>query len=437
MISQQAAASIRGQRKEGLASKFSTDKIIVGNKFLFLQRNENDLMKKLSDTEKSSLGEDTRLVLAGRNTDETFGFVNVPPFRGSTVVYKNAADCMSRRNRYTYGRKGNPTMDALQDAWSELEGAAGTVICPSGASACTTALLSCLKAGDNLLIVDSVYRPTRDFCSNVLTRYGVTITYYDPMIGAGIEKLIQPNTRAIFMESPGSHTFEVQDVPAIVAVAKKHDITTLIDNTWATALLFRPIDFGVDISINAATKYPSGHSDVLIGLIAANEKALPALKATHGDLGVYLGPDDIYLTLRGLRSMPLRLREQGANALEIAKHLAASPHVKRVLHPALPSCPGHEFFKRDFKGSSGLFAIILNAQTQKQTEVFLDTLTLFGMGYSWGGFESLAIPFDASDYRTATSFNPGGRAIRLNIGLETPKDLIADLDRALEAMAKA
>lgn len=393
-------------------------------------------MKSLSSEEKSHLQDDTRMVLAGRNTAETFGFVNVPPFRGSTVVYPDAAACLAHRNRYTYGRKGNPTMDALESAWSELEGAAGTVICPSGASACTTALLSCLKAGDHLLMVDSVYRPTRNFCDNILKRYGVETTYYDPHVAGGIEALIKPNTRAIFMESPGSQTFEVQDVPAIVAVAKKHDITTLIDNTWATALLFRPLDFGVDLSINAATKYPSGHSDVLIGLVAANARALPGLKAVHGDLGVYLGPDDIFLTLRGLRSMPLRMREQGANALAIAKHLEASPHVVRVMHPGLPSSPGHALFKRDFKGASGLFAFVLKATTDKQVEAFLNHLTLFGMGYSWGGFESLAVPFDATPYRTATEFKPGGRAVRLNIGLESPIDLIADLDAALAAMAK-
>ena len=393
-------------------------------------------MKTMSPEEKSLLQEDTRIVLAGRNTDETFGFVNVPPFRGSTVVYPDAAACLAHRNRYTYGRRGNPTMDALEAAWSELEGAAGTVICPSGASACTTALLSCLKAGDHLLMVDSVYRPTRNFCENVLKRYGVETTYYDPMIGSGIEALIRPNTRAIFMESPGSQTFEVQDAPAIVAVAKKHDITTLIDNTWATALLFRPLDFGIDLSINAATKYPSGHSDVLIGLVAANAKALPGLKAVHGDLGVYLGPDDIFLTLRGLRTMPLRLREQGKNALEIARYLEKSPHVVKVMHPALPSCPGHALFKRDFKGASGLFAFVLKATSDKQVETFLDHLALFGMGYSWGGFESLAVPFDATPFRTATTFNPGGRAIRLNIGLESPVDLMADLDAALAAMAK-
>ena len=393
-------------------------------------------MKNLSQEDKQTFGWDTRVVLAGRNTNETFGFVNVPPFRGSTVVYPDAASCLAGRNRYTYGRRGNPTMDALQQAWSELEGAAGTVICPSGASACSTALLSCLKAGDHLLMVDSTYRPTRAICNGLLARYGVETTYYDPMIGAGIESLIRPNTRAIYMESPGSQTFEVQDVPAIVAVAKKHDITTLIDNTWATALLFRPLDFGVDISINAATKYPSGHSDVLIGLVAANEKALPALQTTHGEMGVYLGPDDVFLALRGLRTMPLRLREQGANALSVAKHLDEHPRIRRVLHPALPSCPGHEFFKRDFKGASSLFAIVLDATSDAQVIAFLDHLKLFAMGYSWGGYESLAVPFDCTSYRSATPFNPGGRAVRLNIGLETPADLIADLDAALAAMPR-
>lgn len=394
-------------------------------------------MSIMSKEEKSLLDEETRLIVSGHNTNELFGFVNVPPFRGSTVVYPNAADCLAHRNRYTYGRRGNPTMDALNEVWSELEGAAGSVVCPSGASACTTALMACLKAGDHLLMVDSVYRPTRNFCNNVLTRYGVETTYYDPMIGAGIETLVRPNTRAIFLESPGSQTFEVQDVPAIVAVAKKHGIATLIDNTWATGLLFRPLDIGVDISINAATKYPSGHSDVLIGMIAANKALLPAVQATHGDLGLYLGPDDIFLVLRGLRTMPLRIREQGANALKIAKALDGNPLVRRVLHPALPSCPGHEFFKRDFKGASGLFAIVLDTDTDREVEAFLDHLKLFGMGYSWGGYESLAVPFDASEYRSATEFRPGGKAVRINIGLESPKDLLADLEGGLKAMKNA
>jgi cystathionine beta-lyase len=393
-------------------------------------------MKQLSREEKLTLDADTRLVIGGRNSAESFGFVNTPPYRGSTVVYANAADCLAHRNRFTYGRRGNPTSEALESLWSELEGAAGTVICPSGAAAVSTAILSCLKAGDHLLMVDSTYRPTRSFCDGVLRRYGVETSYYDPMIGAGIADLVRPNTRAIYLESPGSQTFEVQDVPAIVGVAKARGLVTLIDNTWATPLLFRPLDFGVDIAINAATKYPSGHSDVLIGLVAANAAAFPALKATHGDLGLYLGPDDVFLTLRGLRTMGLRLREQGANALRVAEHLAGHPQVASVRHPALPGCPGHEFFARDFKGASGLFAIVLKAESDRQVETFLDSLKLFAMGYSWGGFESLAVPFDCTDYRSATRFAPGGRAVRLNIGLESPKDLIADLDQALAAMAR-
>lgn len=394
-------------------------------------------MRKLENRIAETLKTDTRLVLRGRNPDETFGFVNVPPYRGSTVTYPDAQSCLAGKNRYLYGRRGNPTSEALETLWNELEGAAGTVICPSGASAVTTALLSGVKAGDHILVTDSAYRPTRAFCNNQLARFGVETTYYDPLIGAGIEALIRTNTRVIYMESPGSQTFEVQDVPAIVAVAKRHGITTMIDNTYATALLFRPLDFGVDLSIHAATKYPSGHSDVLIGLVAANEKALPALKSTHGDLGIYLGPDDVFLTLRGLRTMGLRLREQGANALAIARELAGRKGVKRVLHPALPSCPGHEIFMRDFKGPSGLFSIILDVHSDAAVIAFLDSLSLFGMGYSWGGFESLAVPFDCTPIRTATTYNPGGRGVRLNIGLEDPADLLADLDRGLAAMHAA
>jgi len=394
-------------------------------------------MRKLENRIAQTLKTDTRLVVQGRNPDETFGFVNIPPYRGSTVTYPDAQSCLAGKNRYTYGRRGNPTSEALENLWNDLEGSAGTVICPSGASAVTTAILSAVKTGDHILVTDSVYRPTRNFCTGLLARLGVETSYYDPLIGAGIEALIRPNTRVIYMESPGSQTFEVQDVPAIVAVARKHGITTMIDNTYATALLFRPLDFGVDISINAATKYPSGHSDVLIGLVAANETAFPALKSTHGDLGLYLGPDDVFLTLRGLRTMGLRLREQGANALLIARELESRKGVKRVLHPALPSCPGHAIFQRDFKGPSGLFSIILDIQSDEQVAAFLNNLSLFGMGYSWGGFESLAVPFDCTSFRTATVYNPGGRGIRLNIGLEDTSDLLADLDRGLAAMHAA
>lgn len=384
-----------------------------------------------------NLKPDTFLTHAGRNPEEAFGFINTPPYRGSTVLYPNATACLAGQNRYVYGRRGNPTMEALQSLWTELEGAAGSVICPSGASAVSTALLSCLKQGDHLLMVDSTYRPTRNFCDNVLPRFGIAVTYYDPTLGAGIEALIQPNTRAVYMESPGSQTFEVQDVPTLVAVARKRGLITLIDNTWATPLLFRPLDFGVDIAINAATKYPCGHSDVLIGIVAANEAHWPALRDFHGDCGTFVSSDDIFLTLRGLRSMPLRLREQGANALKIAQYLQGHKQVKQVLHPALPGSPGHALFKRDFKGASGLFSILIDAKTDAEMIAFLDALSLFGMGYSWGGYESLAVPYDCTAFRTATPYAVEGRGIRLSIGLEAPEDLIADLDTGFFALEQA
>lgn len=394
-------------------------------------------MSRLSKDELDTLAIDTRLTIEGRNPDESFGFVSTPPYRGSTVLYPDAASCLEHKNRFTYGRRGNPTMEQLTSLWSRLEGATGTVVCPSGASACTTALLSVLSAGDHLLVTDSVYRPTRNFCNNVLSRYGVETTYYDPLIGAGIEKLFRKNTRAVFTESPGSHTFEMQDIPAIAAVARKHDAFTLMDNTWATPLYFRPLDHGVDLSINAATKYPSGHSDLLAGLVAANERAWPRLRDTHGDLGVYLGPDDVFLLLRGLRTMPLRMREQAASALRLAAWLQARPEVHKVLHPALPGAPGHELYKRDFTGAASLFGLVLKPISRAQLIAFLDAATLFGMGYSWGGFESLIIPVDATDYRTATTFNPGGTSLRIQVGLEATEDLIANLESAFKAMASA
>lgn len=382
-----------------------------------------------------SLRPSTRLVASGRNPAESFGFVNTPPYRGSTVLYPDAESCLTRTNRFTYGRRGNPTNEQLQSLWSELEGAAGTVICPSGASACATALLSVLGAGDHLLMTDSVYLPTRQVCDSVLKRMGIETTYYDPLIGEGIAALIRPNTRAIYTESPGSQSFEVQDIPAIVRVAKPRGITVLMDNTWATPLLFRPLEHGVDLSIQAATKYPGGHSDVLIGLVGANESHWPRLIETHGALGVYLGPDDVFLTLRGLRTMELRLREQGAAGLRIAQWFAGRPEVARVLHPALPSCPGHGIWKRDFSGSSSLFSIILRPVPRQELVTFLDSLALFGMGYSWGGFESLVVPFDCTSFRTATKWEPEGPCLRFQIGLEAVEDLLADLEQAFDAMA--
>ena len=393
-------------------------------------------MAKLSKDQIRAMAPSTQLANLGRAPDESFGFVSTPPYRGSTVLYPSAGACLDHKNRYTYGRRNNPTMEALNSLWSELEGAAGSVVCPSGAAACSVALLSVLEAGDHLLVTDSVYRPTRDFCQNILKRYGVETTFYDPGLGAGITKLFRPNTRAVFTESPGSLTFEMQDIPAIAAAAKAHGAFTLMDNTWATGLYFRPLDHGVDISINAATKYPSGHSDLLAGMIAANARAFPKVLKTHGDLGMYLGPDDIFLLLRGIRTMPLRLKEQGASALAIATWLEGRPEVLSVAHPALPSHPGHALFKRDFTGASSLFGFTLRPLSRPQVEAFLNAATLFGMGYSWGGFESLLIPFDATEFRTATTFAPGGSCFRMQVGLEDPKDLIANLEGAFAALAK-
>lgn len=375
----------------------------------------------------------TRLVHGGRNRADSQNLVNVPPFRGSTVLYPNSENFLVRRSRFTYGIHGNPTSEALCGLWSELEGAAGTVITSSGLSACTTPLLAFLAAGDHLLVSDNVYRPTRTFCDGILVRFGVETTYFDPMIGEGLQALLRPNTKVVYLEAPGSLSFEVCDTRTLAAVARAHGAVSMIDNTWATPLLFRPLEHGVDISIQAATKYPSGHSDVMIGLVAANAACLPRLRETNAALGQYLGPDDVYLVLRGLRSMELRLREQGRKALDIAHWLSARPEVLRVLHPALPECPGHAFYMRDFEGSAGLFSIVLDDATQSRVNAFVDSLTLFGIGASWGGYESLAIPFNLRGIRKVLPEDLGGGAVRLQIGLEDQEDLISDLEQGFAA----
>jgi cysteine-S-conjugate beta-lyase len=325
-------------------------------------------------------------------------------------------------------------MTALEDLWSDLEGAAGTVICPSGNSAFATALFALLDAGDHLLITDSVYRPVRTFCDSVIKRMGIEVQYYDPLIGAGIEALLKPNTKLIYTESPGSQTFEIQDIPAIVAVAKRHNVITVFDNTWPTPLLFDAFGHGIDVTVHAGTKYPAGHSDVLIGFVSANKAHFSKIYDCHRAMGVNSAPDDIFLTLRGIRTMELRLKEQGKAGIDLAQWLAARPEVKRVLHPALADCPGHALFKRDFKGASGLFSVVLHPASTVQVEAFLNALSLFGMGYSWGGYESLIIHYDATSYRTATAFEPGGPCFRIQVGLEDLDDLKADLAHGFSAM---
>jgi cystathionine beta-lyase len=391
------------------------------------------------DGQLPQLEPETALVTSGRDTKAQKGFVNPPVVHGSTVLYPTAEDLHAHRGEFQYGRHGTPTTRALQDALMALEGphCAGVGLAPSGLAAISTALLAVLKAGDHLLVCDNAYRPTRNFSNGVLARYGVETTYYDPMIGAGIAGLFKSNTRAVVVEAPGSQSFEMPDIPAIAAAAHAHGALVIDDNTWATPLFHRSLDQGVDISIQAATKYIGGHSDIMFGTISANAKAWPLIAETIRLLGVCAGPDDVFLALRGLRTLGVRLDQHQRSAFDIARWLATRPEVLRVLHPGLESDPGHAIWKRDFTGASGLFSFVLKPASQKAVDALLDTVKLFGMGYSWGGFESLIIPFDCADYRTATKWTPGGPTLRLHIGLEHVHDLKADLERGFAAFNAA
>jgi cystathionine beta-lyase len=393
-------------------------------------------MNSPTDSEQSKpLEAETRLVTAGRDTKAQKGFVNPPVVHGSTVLYPTADDLHAHRGEFQYGRHGTPTTKALQEALMALEGpqCAGVGLAPSGLSAITTTLLAVLQAGDHLLVCDNAYRPTRNFCNGLLARYGVETTYFDPLIGAGVTELFKPNTKAVLIEAPGSQTFEMPDIPAIAAAAHARGALVIDDNTWATPLYHRSLDQGVDISMQAATKYIGGHSDIMFGTISATAKAWPMIAEAIRLLGVCAGPDDVFLALRGLRTLGVRLAQHHRSALEMARWLAARPEVARVLHPALESDPGHAIWKRDFTGASGLFSIVLKPAPQKAVDALLDAVTLFGMGYSWGGFESLIIPFDCVPYRTATQWAPGGPALRLHIGLENVEDLKVDLERGFAA----
>lgn len=385
----------------------------------------------------------TKLAQAGRKAEWTGmpgqpgGIVSPPVWRASTILYDDVAHLRraagsSTHERLFYGRKGTPTAWSLADALTEMEpGAAGTMLFPSGVAAIACGLMAVLRPGDQLLMTDSAYDPTRNFCEQILKPFGVETVYYDPTVGAGIAGLLTERTRAIFLESPGSLTFEVQDVPAIVAVAKEKGIVTLIDNTWATPLFFPALGHGVDISILACTKYIVGHSDVMIGSVTASEAWFPKVRQTAYLFGQMTSPDDAWLTSRGLRTLGVRLKQHQESALAIARWLNEQPDVARVLHPALPDCPGHELWARDFSGSSGLFSFILKGGDETARAALIDGLAHFGIGYSWGGFESLALPVDPARYRSATTWEAEGPAVRLHIGLEDPADLIADLDAGL------
>jgi cystathionine beta-lyase len=387
------------------------------------------------DKRSDRLRAETTLVTAGRDTVAQKGFVNPPVVHGSTVLYPTANDLHAHRGEYQYGRRGTPTTKALQQAMMALEGpqCAGVGLAPSGLAAISTTLLAVLKAGDHLLVCDNAYRPTRNFCNGLLARYGVETSYFDPLIGAGIAALFKPNTKAVLLEAPGSQSFEMPDIPAIASVAHARGALVIDDNTWATPLYHRSLEQGVDISMQAATKYIGGHSDIMFGTISANAKAWPQVAEAIQLLGVCAGPDDVFLATRGLRTLAVRLAQHHRSGLEMARWLAARPEVARVLHPALETDSGHAIWKRDFTGASGLFSIVLKPAPQKAVDALLDAVELFGMGYSWGGFESLVIPFDCASYRTATPWAPGGPTLRLHIGLENVEDLKADLERGFAA----
>jgi cystathionine beta-lyase len=375
----------------------------------------------------------------GRPASAPRGTVNLPVQRASTILFDSLAELDRARvskhkpGELYYGAMGTQTAFALEEAMAALDGGYGAVAVGTGLAACTTALLAFARQGDHLLVTDSVYDPTRAFCDGMLAALGVETTYFDPLIGEGIRDLIRPNTRVIFLESPGSHTFEVQDVPGICRVAREREIVTMLDNTWATPLYFRALEHGVDIVIHAATKYVGGHSDVLVGVIVANEVCYARVRDAAVTLGLCLSPDDAYLALRGMRTMSVRMEHQQRNALELARWLQARPEVARVLHPALPEDPGHALWKRDFLGSSGLFAFVLPPAPREALAAFLDDMRLFGMGYSWGGFESLILPGMPSEKRKAARWDPAqGTLIRVNLGLEHIEDLRNDLAAGLE-----
>jgi len=391
--------------------------------------------------------DDTVLTSAGRDPERNFGVVNPPIYRASTILYPSAEDFERPRRspgRFAqeprgvqYGRSGVPTTFALEDAIAAHDGGHGTIVTGSGKTAIVQALLSVLEAGDHILVLDAAYAPTRRICERVLARFGIETTFYDPLIGAGIESLFRPNTRLVYLESPGSLTFEVQDVPAIAAAAQARDVLVMLDNTWATGLFFKPYEHGVDITIYAATKYIGGHSDLMMGVVTASERHLPALRHGMYDLGSYVSPDDCYLALRGLRTMGVRLERHAKNALQVATWLQERPEVERILYPALPDDPGHELWQRDFLGASGLFGMLLKPCPTEAWHAFVDGLELFGIGASWGGYESLIMPNHPEKYRTATTWDATFPSLRLHIGLEDPQDLIADLEQGFERLRRA
>ena len=394
-------------------------------------------MAKSDDSSGTNLSRQTKVLHLGREPGDQHGFVNTPVYRGSTVLYPTLEKLKSRQQAYTYGRRATPTTHALEKAITDLEGGAATILTSSGLAAVTTALLAFVQAGDHILVTDSVYQPTRTFCDKLLARLGVETTYYDPLAGDRIASLIRGNTRLIFAESPGSQTFEMQDIPAIAKIAKAKNLWLIADNTWASPLFCSPLKLGADVSIQAATKYIVGHADAMLGAVTANARASKYIDNAKEALGTCPGSEETYLGLRGLRTLDVRLQRHMTSGIEMALWLEQRPEIARVMHPALPGHPGHALWQRDFSGASGLFCAILKPTSDKALAAFLDHLKLFAMGYSWGGFESLVIPFDPSSYRTATKWSEAGPALRFHIGLDAVEDLKKDLSEGFERMRRA
>lgn len=386
--------------------------------------------------------EDTQLVTVGRHPERFGGLVNTPICRASTILAGSMAEWEEmKRDRAaeepgatTYGRYGTATTHAFEEAIAALEGGHRSLAFPSGLAAIVTTLTALLSAGDHVLVTYSAYSPTRSFLDHVLSRLGVEVEVYDPGCGKNIDSVMRSNTRVVYVESPGSETLEIQDIPAITAVAHAHGAFVVMDNTWATPLFFKPFEHGVDVSIHAATKYIVGHSDAMLGVVTCNEATWAQVKKTTQYMGQTAGPDDIYLALRGLRTMGVRLQRHWASGLRVAQWLEQQAEVEAVVHPALPSHPGHALWKRDFRGASGLFTVVLRASEDESVAAFVDALQHFGIGVSWGGYESLAIPFTPGKHHGAR-WPYTGKAVRLHVGLEDPEDLIADLNRGLAALA--
>mgnify|MGYP002840451523 FL=1 len=384
--------------------------------------------------------DDTKIIHSGRAPFDHYGAVNTPVYHASTILFPTMAQYLSRGTdpnvKVRYGLRGTPTSFALEDALTELESGAGTILNPSGLQAITMAFMAFVEPGDHILVTDNTYAPCRSFCDNFLSRFGVTTEYYDPLIGEGVKDLLRQNTKLIWTESPGSQTFEMQDIPVIADIARQAGVISMIDNTWSSGYFFKAIQNGIDISIHASTKYISGHSDVMMGAIICNEATYEKVKKTSDLFGNFAAPDDVYLTLRGLRTMGVRMKRQNKNGIRIARWLEAQPQVQKVMHPALESDPGHEIWKRDFSGAASLFGFVVHETDQNKIAAFLDGMKLFGMGSSWGGYESLLIPTFPDKNRSVTKWEYDGQTLRIHVGLEDPDDLIDDLENGLQRLTE-